>query len=163
MPFTKDNRMSTLLIITIVIVIIVGVTGITSVSNHSTSNSTPIITSIVGFVGITINQFLGMLRQEMSRREQVKRAEEIKGAVETAATHAETAKNTAVETKEQMATDLKEIKDKVNGNLETAVDKAVQAERSQILDHVSLPKTREELESMIESVVEKACEKFTKK
>lgn len=180
MPFSKKNRIATILVVAIVIVLTIGVTGIVSVANHLKTGSTPVITSIVGFVGIAINQFLGMLRAEIARKDQNTKADETQNLITNKANeikeHAESAKNAAQEanktaqeaskvaqaTLQTTSKQLEEIKEKVNGNLETAVDKAVQAERHQVLDQLPLPKTNEELEAMIKKIVLQTAQQIKK-
>lgn len=155
--------MSSLLIFSILITLGIGVAGITSVSNHGTAASTPVITSIIGFVGIAANQFLGMLKIEIARRAAQRETHEIKQAlgdvkdgVNLVKKRATKARDVALETKEELGQSLEDIKEKVNSNLGTAVDKAVEAERSQILDHVALPKTNEELQAFVEGILTKS-------
>jgi hypothetical protein len=169
MPFSKQNRMATILVIAILIVLTIGVTGIVSIANHGSSNATPIITSIIGFVGIAINQLLGMLRAEIAKKDQDKKLEstnnlivdqsnQIKDHAEAAKSAAESAQQAVQETTQK----LEEIREKVNGNLETAVDKAVQSERHQVLNQLPLPKTNEELEAMIRKIVVQTSQQLKK-
>jgi hypothetical protein len=169
MPFSKQNRMATILVIAILIVLSIGVSGIVSIANHGNSSATPIITSIIGFVGIAINQLLGMLRSEIAKRDQdnqiaqtnnliVDQSAEIKNHAEAAKSAAESAQQAVQETSQK----LEEIREKVNGNLETAVEKAVLSERHQVLSQLPLPKTNEELEAMIKKIVIQTSQQLKK-
>jgi hypothetical protein len=125
----------TTLVVAIVTVTLVAVCGIVAVAALSQDPSAATVTTIIGFCATITASMLAILRAEQS-------TQEMRAARE------------AVDRKlEETKTSVKEIERKVNGNLETAIDKAVEAERSQLIARTAMPKTAAELEALLRRAV----------
>lgn len=144
MPWTKENRMSTILIAAVVIVTVIGVFGITSVANHGNGGTTPIITSIVGFVGIAINQFLGMLKSELNRKVAAEEAKVI-------ATGVDEARAVAIDSNKKIT----EIKATVKSNLKEKITTAILAADEDFWRHYDLPK--DQRQPLIDEITKIIC------
>jgi formiminotetrahydrofolate cyclodeaminase len=124
----------------IVVVTLVAVGGIVTVALMSGGGDrgASTVATIIGFCATITASMLAILRAELN-------AQEIRAARD------------AVDRKlEQTHTSVKEIERRVNGNLETAIDKAVAAERSQLIAATAMPKTADELEALLHRAVQLA-------
>ena len=124
------------LVLAIVVITLFAVAGIVVVAALGGAYGTEsTVTTIIGFCATITASMLAILKGENNAHEiRVTRA-------------------VVSQKLDQTNNSVREIERKVNGNLETAIDKAVEAERRQLIDATAMPKTPEELEALTSSIV----------
>lgn len=124
------------LVLAIVAITLFAVGGIVAVAALGGAYGTAsTVTTIIGFCATITASMLAILKGENNAHEiRVTRA-------------------VVSQKLDQTNSSVREIERKVNGNLETAIDKAVEAERRQLIDATAMPKTPEELEALTSSIV----------
>jgi hypothetical protein len=129
----------------IVVVTLVAVAGIVTVALTSTQQTAPTVTTIIGFCATITASMLALLRSELNARE------------------IRSARDAVANKLDQTNTAVREIERRVNGNLEAAIDRAVQAERDQLINSTAMPRNGEELEALLERAISTALTRSTLK
>jgi len=149
--FSKENRRFLILVSGIVTLAIVTLIVMAGLINKGHGTETAMVT---GFTSLLIIQLMAMARQEQQghtanthRAKIEEKLEEAAQGATVAAEKAEAAKNEVAETKEV----IKKIEKQTNGNLAKAL-------ATPAPEQAAMPKTREELDDLLNKVVGKTAQ-----
>ena len=135
----KESRRFVFVLASAVFVTAIAIGAISIILLHDGDyHSTPVVTSIVGFAGLAINQLLALARAEQSRRILHKKMDETLCTVQ--------------EVKQEQTSVKKELVKSGTVTDERLVETSKQAER-EVLAETGLPKTREELVNVMKEVI----------
>lgn len=148
--FSKENRKFLTLVIAIVVIAIAAMLIMRSMVGHGQKDSTMMISGIAVSIILSL---VGLARQEVAMNRANQHRDKIETKVEVAASSAVVAAENAVEAKKE-ASETKavvvEIEKHSDGKLKEALAMATPAQ-------VVMPKTPEELESLVEGIVKKTA------
>jgi hypothetical protein len=102
MPFSRENIKFTVLTIGFVLMVVTGVAGVVAIAYSKTTASTPLYTTLVGFVTIQAGQLLNLLRTEQAHAEIARTRHVLRGDVGTAIKLGEHVANQTQEVKQEL-------------------------------------------------------------